>query len=82
MLTLKFVQGFWHQKGAIFGFGEKVNDDTGSVLKLSTLNEDEVEKMNEVQVHNIGEERSVRFFNYEIGIRDKKMLRQCQGKWS
>ena len=52
--------------------GEKTNDDTGSVLKLSTLNEDEVEKMNKVQVHNIGKERSVGFFNYEIGFRGKK----------
>ena len=73
MLSLKkFAQGFSHQKGAIFDFGEKANDDTGSVLKLSTLNEDEVEKMNKVQVHNIGKERSVGFFNYEIGFRGKK----------
>ena len=53
------------KKGAIFGFGEQVNDDTGSVLKISELDEKKIEDMNQskVPVHNIGEERSEGFFN-------------------
>ena len=66
----KFTKGFSHKKGAIFGFGENVNNDTGSVLRISQLEETEIEHMNQskVPIHNIGEERNVRFFNYEIGI--------------
>ena len=33
----KFAHSFAYQKGAIFGFGENADDDTGSVLKISAL---------------------------------------------
>ena len=73
MLSLKkFAKGFAYQKGAIFGFGDQADDDTGCVLKISSLTPNEIENLNTVQTHNIGEERSVGFFNYEIGLRGKK----------
>ena len=42
--------------------------ETGTVLKMSGLSNEEINVMdkNKVQVHNIGEERSVGFFNHEI----------------
>ena len=51
----EFAAGFAMQKGDIFGFADEANDDTGTVLKIS----------------NLGEEGSVGFVNYEIGIREK-----------
>ena len=83
LLSLKkFAQGFALQKGRIFGFGENANDDTGSVLKISALSAAELEEIdqNKIQVHNIGEERSVGLFNYEIGIRDKKNIEAASRK--
>ena len=83
LLSLKkFAQGFALQKGRIFGFGENANDDTGSVLKISALSAAELEEIdqNKVQVHNIGEERSVGLFIYEIGIRGKKNIEAASRK--
>ena len=76
----KFAKGFSHQKGAIFGFGENSNNDTGSVvrisrlLRISRLGETEIEhrSQSKVPVHNVGKERNVGFFNYEIEFRGKK----------
>ena len=83
LLSLKkFAQGFALMKGRIFGFGENENDDTGSVLKISALSAAELEEIdqNKVQVHNIGEERSVGLFNYETGIRGKKNIEAASRK--
>ena len=70
----KFAKGFSQQKGAIFGFGENSNNDTGSVLRISRLGETEIEhrSQSKVPVHNVGKERNVGFFNYEIEFRGKK----------
>ena len=38
----RFADGFAHQKGAIFGFSEKSCRDTGLVLKMSDLDEEEL----------------------------------------
>ena len=71
-----FADGISLQKGAIFGFGPNKDEDTGTVLKLSSLSQEEVQKMDDgkVQVHNLGEERTVGCFNYEISIRGKSNL--------
>ena len=67
----KVAKCFAHEKGAIFGFSNQADDDTGSVPKISSLDNDEIDDLNNVQTPNIGEEKSVVFFNYEIGIRAK-----------
>ena len=46
----KFAKGFSHQKGAIFGFGKNANNDIGSVLRISQLEETEIEHMNQSKV--------------------------------
>ena len=56
----------------IFGFSDKSCRDTGPVLKMSDLDEEELNVLNTVQVHNLGKERNVGLFNYEISIRGKK----------
>ena len=40
LLLKKFAYGFKYQKGAIFGFGEKKSDNTGTVLKLCDLDDE------------------------------------------
>ena len=77
-----FAEGFSHQKGAIFGLGPTKDDDTGTVLKISELNADNIKKMDEskVQVHNLGEENTVGCVNYEIGIRGKSNLDSASRK--
>ena len=52
----KFAGGFAHQKGVIFGFGHQ-KDDTKTVLKISNLDQDSLNKLNKVTIHNLGEER-------------------------
>ena len=68
----KFTNGFAHQKGAIFGFSDQSCRDTGPVLRIFDLDEEELNVLNTVQVHNHGEESNVGLFNYEISIRGKK----------
>ena len=78
----KFAKGFSDQKRAISGLRENVNNDTGSVVKISQLEETETEhmKQSKVPIHDIGEERSVWFFNYEIRIRRKKNVESASRK--
>ena len=64
--------GFSYQKGAIFGFGPQKNNETGTILKIANLTKEELTQVDKVQVHNIGEERSVGFINYEMDIQGKK----------
>ena len=62
LLTLslkKFAAGFALQKGAIFGFGDNAEKDTGTVLKISNLNDVEMKELDNAQVHNLSEERLV-----------------------
>ena len=66
---IKFHQGFDLQKGSIFNFGSTKNDDTGTVLKISSV--EDASKLSNVPVHNLSEERSVGMLNYELDIRGK-----------
>ena len=68
----KCTEGFAHQKGAIFRFSDKSCRDTGPVLRIFDLDEEELNVLNTVQVHSHGEECNVGLFNYEISIRGKK----------
>ena len=80
ILLKKFAYGFQFQKGAIFGFGEKKDEDTGTVLKICQLGEEKVEVIDNVQIHNLGEECSVGFINYELDIRGKQNLEAVSRK--
>ena len=80
LLLKKFANGFEYQKGAIFGFGDTKNDDTGTVTKICKLNETEMKTLGRAQTHNLGEERSVGFVNYEIGIRGRQNLESASKK--
>ena len=53
----KFRKGFEKQKGSIFGFGSNADEDTGSILKISSLSDKSILK--NISVHNLGEERNV-----------------------
>ena len=74
LILKKFKDGFAHQKGAIFGFGEEKNDETKTVLKISHLDEESLKKVNKAPIHNLGEERAVGMINYELQIRGKPNL--------
>ena len=50
----KFKKGFEKQTGAIFGFGATANDDTGTVLKISTLEDRPI--LSNTPIHNLAEE--------------------------
>ena len=70
----KFAYKSAYLKGAIFGFGENTEAETETVLKISSLSNEEINAMdkNKVQVHNIRQERSESFFNHEISIHSKR----------
>ena len=74
-----FASGLSQQKGAIFGFGPNSEKDTGHLLKMSSISERDMEKLDKVPVHNLGEERSVGYVNYELHIRGKRHL-ECVSK--
>lgn len=80
ILLKKFADGFELQKGAIFGFGEKKESTTGTVLKISSQDEDMMRVIDQVQIHNLGEERSVGFINFELDIRGKQNLEAVSRK--
>lgn len=71
----KFRKGFEKQKGSIFGFGSNANEDTGSILKLSSLSDKSILK--NTPVHNLGEERNVGMLNYELNLRGRKEFKTC-----
>ena len=71
-LSLKmFTYGFTYQKAAIFKLGKNAEAGTGTVLKISSLSNEETNVMdeNKVQVHNVGDERGVDIFNHDISVR-------------
>ena len=80
ILLKKFSYGFEYQKGAIFGFGDRKNDELGTVLKLSKLGQEKIKAMVNVQMHNLGEERNVGFINYELDVRGKDNLEAVSRK--
>ena len=82
-LALKlFADGFAVQKGAIFGFGKQIDDQTGTKLKISAASEEIMKKLDSkhVPLHNLGEERNVGLTNYEINIRGKRNLSSVSKK--
>ena len=74
------AEGFSEQRGAIFGFGPKATEDTGMVLKMTTVEELKRRKLSKAPVHNLNEERSVGVINYEISIRGKQFLETASRK--
>ena len=70
----RFADGFDHQKGAIFRFSDESCRETGPVLKISNLDEEELNVLNTIQVHNLGEERNFGLLNYEVNVREKKKV--------
>ena len=74
LLLKKFANGFEYQKGAIFGFDGQKSDDTGTVLKSGDLDDENINQLNQVQIHNLSEEQSVGFVNYELDFCGKQNL--------
>ena len=81
ILLPRLADGFSDQRGALFGFGPKADESTDSLLKISKI-EDEAKKnkLKKAPIHNLNEERSVGFINYEISIRGKQHLESASRK--
>ena len=76
-----FAEGFDYQKGAIFRLGPSSNMETNSVLKITNVDDETLDKMGKfVPVHNLGEERNVGMVNYEIDICGKRNLASASRK--
>ena len=58
LLLKKFAYGFDYQKGAILALMKNMSDDTGIVLKLCDLDDEKINQLNQVQIHNLSEEGS------------------------
>ena len=58
LLLKKFAYGFDYQKGAILALVKNMSDDTGIVLKLCDLDDEKINQLNQVQIHNLSEEGS------------------------
>ena len=80
LLLKKFDYGFQYQKGAIFGFGEKKSDDTGTFLKLCDLDDEKINQLNQVRIHNLSEEWSFGLVNYELDNCGKQNLEYVSRK--
>lgn len=80
ILLKKFADGFELQKGAIFGFGEKKDNATGTVLKISEESEERIEVIDHLQIYNLSEEQSVGFVNIELDICGKQNLEAVSRK--
>ncbi len=80
VLLPRLAEGFSIQRGAIFGFGPNSNDETGTLLKVSSASEAKRQKLNKAPIHNVSEERSVGFINYELSIRGKRFLESASKK--
>lgn len=76
----RFAEGFALQRGSIFGFGPQADKDTGSILKISTADDSKRLKLEKAPVHNLAEERSVGYVNYELNIRGKSHLESVSKK--
>lgn len=62
----RLANGFSDQRGALFGFGPHKDEDTGKLLKISEfIKNDNGQKLNKAQVHNLKEERSVGFIKHQ-----------------
>ena len=79
----RLANGFSDQRGALFGFGPHQDEDTGKLLKISEFIKDDANRLkcNKAQVHNLNEERSVGFINYELATGAKTTLKLHPKKW-
>ena len=77
LLLKKFADGISTQRGAIFGFGPHAKEDTGPLLKICDLTEEELNDLDQVSTDNLFSERGVGFFGYELGIRGKTKFEKC-----
>ena len=68
------------KKGLHSDLEKKKNEDTGTVTKISILNEENIKNLDNVQIHNLSEERSVGYVNYELGIPGKQNLEAASRK--
>ena len=71
-LLPKLADGFDLQKGHIFGFGEGKKKPPDH--RIDTL---PIEQLKGVPVHNLAEERSVGFINYELRVRGATQLQSA-----
>ena len=76
----RLAQGFSDQRGPIFGFGPNAEEDTGTILKIEGISQAKRMKLMNAPIHNLNEERSVGFINYEISIRGKQYLEAASRK--
>ena len=79
ILLVKFVEGIFTQRGAIFGFEPNSNNDTGPLLKICNVSDEDMKDLDCVPKDNICYERSVGFFGYELGVRGKTQFEKCSG---
>ena len=87
IMLSRVAEGFSDQRGAVFGFGPKAEEETGAILKISTASPSKRAKLEKAPVHNLAEERSVGFINYELNLRGREHLESvsknmilCKGK--
>ena len=80
VLLPMLAEGFSMQRGALFGFGPKANESTGTLLKISAASEAEKQKLNKAPIHNLNEERSVGFITHEVSIRGPDQLEPASKK--
>ena len=80
VLLPMLAEGFSIQCGALFGFGLKANESTGTLLKLSTASAAVKEKLNQAPIHNLNEKRSVGFITREVNIRGTDQLEPASKK--
>ena len=53
---------------------KKKSDDTGTFLKLCDLDDEKINQLNQVRIHNLSEEWSVGLVNYELDNCGKQNL--------
>ena len=65
-----FSKEFYKQKVAIFGFGtHDATYSTGSIINI--CNFEDIVKLQNVPVHNLGEKRNVGLFTYVLNFRGR-----------
>ena len=70
---------FSEQQGALFSFGTKAHENTGTIIRISSVTDEaKRRKLNRVTIPNLNEERSVGFINYEIHIWGKQWLESAK----
>ena len=66
LLLPKLADGFFVQRGNIFGFG---NYDPASPMLVTSNN---MEQLNQAPINNMSSERAVGSINYELGVKGRK----------